>query len=179
VKDISSRQPLYYRPRISRQVCCCPVLSSASQLGHGLSALIQATVTVFDPIRPCKDGSLDPRDQSLQGRMGSNGRPNARKDLKAPQWQISMRCLAQRTIGTSSQGGKHHMFCWQGVIRIAQTGASHETLEVNKTWDDITECWRIDDTPRFFSLIFCFSNLKKDAQVSNFTPFYLYVCIYI
>ena len=30
----------------------------------------------------------------------------------------------------------------------------------------------IHDAPRFFSLIF--SNLKKDAQVSNFIPFYIY-----
>ena len=27
--------------------------------------------------------------------------------------------------------------------------ASHETLEVNKTWDDITTCWKISVTSDF------------------------------
>ena len=27
--------------------------------------------------------------------------------------------------------------------------ASHETLEVNKTWDDITKCWKISVTSDF------------------------------
>ena len=92
--------------------------------------------------------------------------------------------------------------------------ASHETLEVNKTWDDITKCWKISVTSDFpffggvhwyshvhFKLLFTqweycgnwwcrqppgcsrwylfFSNLKKDAQVSNFTPFYNIIYIYM